>query len=99
MVQMPQLQYVLKGARCSTAGRAGRTRLPIMPEILERLRGAWEPDELWAASTLCFLAFLRMGEAVSLSNSGYDYRFHFTYGDILFNKNRDHYLSSKTDAS
>lgn len=40
MTQMPQLQYVLKGAQRSTSGRPGRTHLLITPEILERLRRA-----------------------------------------------------------
>ena len=89
---MPQLQYVLKGARRRLAGGQSRTRLPITPEILQQLRRVWErhPSRrnavmLWAASTLCFFAFLRMGEAVVPSDSGFDSRFHLAYGDIRFN--------------
>ena len=92
MTKMPQLQYVLRGARRNTAGRQGRTRLPITPEILEQLRRVWEryPSRydavmLWAASTLCFFAFLRMGEAVSPSDSSFDPRYHLAYGDVRFN--------------
>jgi len=98
MTKMPQLQYVLKGAHRNTAGRPGRTRLPITPEILERLRQVWEKHPirqdavmLWAASTLCFFAFLRMGEAVAPSDSGFDPRYHLAYGDVR--------LSSATDPS
>ena len=40
---------------------------------------------LWAASTLCFFAFLRMGEAVAPSDSGFDARYHLTYGDVRSN--------------
>ena len=92
MVKMPQLQYVLRGARRNLAGRPGRTRLPITPEILRQLRRIWErhPSRndaimLWAAATLCFFAFLRMGEAVVPSDSGFDARYHLTYDDVRFN--------------
>ena len=96
MIKMPQLQYVLRGARRNTAGRPGRTRLPITPTILERLRGVWErhpsrqeAEMLWAASTLCFFAFLRMGEAVAPSDSGFDSRYHLAYGDVRLNSITD----------
>ena len=92
MVGMPQLQYVLKGACRRLAGRRGRTRLPITPAILHQLRQTWESHPsrldavmLWAAATLCFFAFLRMGEAVVPSDSGFDARIHLAYGDIRVN--------------
>ena len=93
---MPQLQYVVKGAKRLSAGRPQRVRLPITPEILRQLRAVWErmPSRhdaamLWAAATLCFFAFLRMGEAVVPSESTYDHRFHLSYGDIRVD-NRSH---------
>ena len=96
MTQMPQLQYVLRGACHNTTGRQGRTRLPITPEILDRLRGTWEQHPsrrdavmLWAASTLCFFAFLGMGEAVAPSDSGFGPRYHLAYGDVRFNSSVD----------
>ena len=92
MAGMPQLQYVLKGAHRNLAGRPKRTRLPITPQILRVLKNSWEhlPSRkdavmLWAASTLCFFAFLRMGEAVSPSDTGFDSRYHLAYGDIRIN--------------
>ena len=92
MVRMPQLQYVLKGARRRLAGRPKRTRLPITPEILQQLRGSWErhpvradASMLWAAATLCFFAFLRTGEAVAPSDTGFDPRYHLAYGDVRVN--------------
>ena len=94
--KMSQLQYVLKGVRRNTAWRPGRTRLLVMPEILECMRQVWEQDPsrqdammLWAASTLCFFAFLRMGEAVAPSDSGFDPRYHLTYGDVRLNSATD----------
>ena len=96
LVGMPQLQYVLKGACRNLAGRPGRTRLPITPEILWQLRCTWEhhPSRvdvvmLWAAATLCFFAFLRMGEAVVPSDSGFDTHYHLAYGDVRFNSTRN----------
>lgn len=92
MAGMPQLQHVLRGARQNVAGRKSLTRLPITPEILQRLRGTWErhpsranASMLWAAATLCFFAFLRMGEAVSPSDAGFDSRYHLAYGDVRVN--------------
>lgn len=92
MSTMPQLQYVLKGAKRKLAGSPRRTRLPITPAILRLLRSSWErlPSRadavmLWAASTLCFFAFLRMGEAVVPSDTGFDARVHLAYGDIRVN--------------
>ena len=40
---------------------------------------------LWVAATLCFFAFLRMGEAVVPSDPGFDARTHLAYGDIRVN--------------
>ena len=92
MVRMPQLQYVLRGARRRLAGGAKRTRLPVTPEILQRLRKSWErlpvradASMLWAAATLCFFGFLRTGEAVAPSDSGFDARYHLSYGDVRVN--------------
>ena len=39
---------------------------------------------LWAAATLCFFAFLRMGEAVAPSDSGFDPQY-LAYGDVRVN--------------
>ena len=110
MVRMPQLQYVLKGARRRLSGRQKQTRLPITPEILRQLKRTWEqhPSKadarmLWAAATLCFFAFLRMGEAVAPSDSGFYPRLHLSYGDVRVNSTQDptwmhvHIKQSKCD--
>ena len=92
MVRMPQLQYVLRGARRRLAGGPKRTRLPITPEILQQLKKSWEghpiradASMLWAAATLCFFAFLRTGEAVAPSVSRFDSRYHLAYGEVRVN--------------
>ena len=77
------------------AGSPRRIRLPITPEILYLLRSSWEdlPSRsdtvlLLASSTLCFFTFLRMGEAVLPSVTGFDPCFHLAYVDIRVNSTR-----------
>ncbi len=60
---MPQLEYLLKGVK-RLAPRGTRRRLPITPEILEKLRGHWlkaptnrDARMLWAASSFFFFLF------------------------------------------
>ena len=91
MSGMPQLQYVLKGAKRKLVGTPRRVRLPITPEILRLLRASWErlPSQadavmLWAAASLCFFAFLRTGEAVVPHDTGFDPQIHLAYGDVRF---------------
>ncbi len=86
---MPQLEYVVKGARKNSAGRSARPRLPITPAILRMLKSVWEknPDRfnasmLWAASCMCFFGFLRSGEVVAPSTRGFDPSVHLCYGDV-----------------
>ena len=108
MVRMRHLQYVLKGAHWRLAGRVKRARMPITPEILQRLRKSWErfpvradASVLWAAATLCFFDFLHTGEAVAPSDAGFDARYHLAYGDMRVNRiqnplwTKDHIKQSK----
>ena len=41
MGSMPQLEYVVKGMKRTSRSAASRTRLPITPKILARLREVW----------------------------------------------------------
>ncbi len=86
---MPQLEYVVRGARKKAAGRPSRTRLPITPPILRQLKSVWERDPnrfdaamLWAAPCMCFFGFLRSGEVVVPSDRGFDPSVHLGYGDV-----------------
>jgi hypothetical protein len=58
------LEYVVKGMRRLTAGGPQRTRLPITPDILLKVKIAWEAGTRLMGylhvATMCF-CFLRAG--------------------------------------
>ncbi len=68
MGDMPQLEYAVKGMKRTTPPRSSRTRLPVIPEILTKLKAVWatrqgrrEAAMLWAAACMCFCGFLQTG--------------------------------------
>lgn len=86
---MPQLEYVLKGFRQKQAQGEARPRLPITPAIMRALKTVWAAEQdqgsacmLWAAACLCFIGFLRSGEATVPSDSAFDERYHLTFKDV-----------------
>ena len=106
---MPQLEYVVKGYKRSVPNQS-RSRLPITPPIMTKLREEWErlPSRangsmLWAAACMCFFGFLRSGEVVTPTDSGFDPEVHLAYGDVRINDLNDpsfleiHLKASKTD--
>ena len=83
---MPNLEYVVKGFKHSVTFATSRTRLPITPDLLCRMRMVWQgwknrrdASMVWAAMTMCFCGFLRSGEVVAPSQSTFDPSRHLCY--------------------
>ena len=86
--QMPQLEYVMKGIKRSTAESTG-TRLLVIPQMLRVMKRVWrgrgnqhDNKLLWAASCLCFFDYLRSGKVVMPSEGDYDPEVHLCYQDV-----------------
>ena len=89
---LPRLQLVQSGIRRERArqGPPPRTRLPITPPILRRIKStlmaarpqARDDTMLWAAATVCFFGFFRAGEITVPSASAYDSTIHLAWGDV-----------------
>lgn len=91
---MPRLQQVMRGVRVEQGkdGRTPRTRLPITPGILKRMKLVWEKEGaswdttmLWAVSTVAFFSFCRSGELTIPSEGAFDSSAHLAYEDITVN--------------
>ena len=110
---MPKLKVVSNGvarAQAKSAAAVERTRLPISPLILRQLKSLWSPTRddpntimLWAACTMAFFEFFRLGEITVPSEEAFDPSTHLTPSDIAID-DRDNptlvqvYLKvSKTD--
>jgi len=89
--QMPRLSQVLRGVKvqAARAGKQPRSRLPITPSILRKLKGVWMSGTptfndimLWAAATTTFFGFCRSGEITVESESNYDPLVHLSFADL-----------------
>ena len=78
---LPRLRLVQSGARrdrAQTGQPPSRTRLPITPPILRRMRESWTGDGdgddvmLWAAALSCFFGFFRAGEITVPSAAAFE---------------------------
>ena len=85
---MPQLEYVIRGIKKCT-GQLTHTRLPITPGLMRSLRKHWIANNiewdfvmLWATACMCFFGFMRTGEIVVPSDSGFDHSVHMAFGDV-----------------
>jgi hypothetical protein len=88
---LPLLDYVLIGIKRQEARRspAPKPRLPITPDILERLQSMWcgpsaSPDQtmLWEAACTGLIWFLRAGEFTVPSQKDYNPEVHFSLADV-----------------
>ena len=88
---MPRLRQVLKGIKVQAAksGKSIRSRLPITPSILRKLRATWLSGNpsydnlmLWATSVTTFFTFCRSGETTVENENQYDPKVHLSYSDI-----------------
>ena len=89
MPNWPQLSYVVRGRKKSTAGPQSKRRLPITLAILRQFLSIWGklPDrfnghQLWAAACMCFFGFIRSGEVVVPGENSFDPAVHLSEGDV-----------------
>ena len=104
---MSMLDYVIKGLKQSYQPGFTWTRLPMTLPILRGLRVVWSENAehhnvsmLWAASSMYFFGFLRVGEIVVPSDSHFDPSSQLAFGDVHVNNVvTPHYLEVRIKAS
>ena len=81
----------MRGIKKSEAekGIQQKTRLPVTPVILHKLRDVWlssatcrDAKMMWAACCLCYFGFLCCGEMTVPSDQSYDKAVHLSVADI-----------------
>ena len=110
---LPRLKLVQSGIQRThqqTSTANARVRLPITPAILLKIRSVWDQSAnskdvlmLWAAATMCFFGFFRLGEITLPSVSSFDPSKHLAWGDVSIDSRecpkvmKIHLKRSKTD--
>lgn len=89
--EMKRLEQVMQGIKREYAKRSPgkRTRLPVTPDILLKMRKVLERDSkehdaimILAACCLCYFGFLRAGEISVPSETAYDKGEHLNLSDV-----------------
>ena len=85
---MARLEYMVRGIKRLTNAPT-RTRLPITVPLLDQMHRSWSTDRpsrdalmLWAAASMCFFGFLRMGEVIIPSGVAFDPSVHLSVADV-----------------
>jgi len=76
-------------AECGKKGKPTRSRLPITPGILRKMKMSWTGKDssfeslmMWAAALTTFFSFCRSGEIMVENEQKYDPAVHLSFGDI-----------------
>ena len=104
--EMSRLKCVTHGVKSLTSGPTC-SRLPITLSLLTQLHHSWciersdrNATMLWAAVTMCFFGFLRVGEIVAPPGSGFDPSIHLSVGDVsVYSHSIPSYLAVSIKAS
>ena len=89
VIYSPRVELAIRGIKQTKQSSVlPRTRLPITPEILRRLKKAWnsgtyEDKMMWEAACLGAFGFLRCAEFTIISVAGFDPTQHLTLNDVL----------------
>ena len=88
---MAHLEYVTRGIKKHEAEtkEGQHPRLSITPPLVVKMKAVWEltgathnTKMLWAASCLCFFAFLRVSELTVPTEKAYNPSVHLSVGDV-----------------
>ena len=88
---MPRLQQIIRGIKVERGkeGLPRRSRLPITPMILRKMKAFWISDHpsfnstmLWAAAVVTFFSFCRSGETTVEEGSQYDPDVHLSFSNV-----------------
>jgi len=99
MRDMPRLEYVIKDIRRSTA-HPTRKHLPIIPDILLKLKQVWQPSPDFYDTSVLLCVLLWLGEVVAPGISKFDSSTNLCTGDVrVDNHANPQYLEVRIKAS